>query len=270
MLAPCFWLRSPNGLIAVLVMLVVLPGLVPSVTAQAPTPVLQYGFGANDNLEGGGIHDLSGNGHHGTVLLSMDTMMGVTDHKGGTNAIHFEHIGATPTTARFYLFGGIFTNTTTSQVGIAGGPFTVMSWVNRDPFSTTAGTFDRDHMVFGTTDVPTLHLGFREGNVQYGFWANDSTAPSGFPANEWHHVAWRYDDTTGNQDILVDGVLINSSPGHTAYIQDQILMVGSALQYDGNGMTGKFGGALDGPQVFNVALRDDQVLAIAKDMPIPP
>jgi hypothetical protein len=107
--------------------------------------------------------------------------------------------------------------------------------------------------------------------VQYGFWNNDSKAFGGSPpAGEWHHVAWRYDDTTGNQDILVDGVLINSSQGRLPYGQNEILIIGAALQYDGNAKSGKFGGALDSPQVFNVALRDDQVLAIAKDMPIPP
>jgi hypothetical protein len=64
--------------------------------------------------------------------------------------------------------------------------------------------------------------------------------------------------------------LVNSSNGHRAYGQDEILIIGAALQFDGNGKSGRFGGALDGPQVFNVALRDDQVLAIAKDMSIPP
>jgi hypothetical protein len=261
MLAPCFWPRNPNGSIALLALLVFLTGLVPSSMAQAPTPVLQYGFGPNDTLKV--IHDLSGNGYDGTVLNPQDAMLGVTDHKGGTNAIHFPHIAMNNST-----LGGIFTGAYTSTLGINPGPFTVCSWVNRDDFASTP--YDRDHMVFGTTDNPTLHLGFRENNIQYGFWANDSIGVAKSPpAHEWHHVAWRYDET-GNQDILVDGVLVNSSPGHFPYSQNEILIVGAALQYDGNAKSGIFGGALDSAQVFNVALRDDQVLAIAKDMPIPP
>jgi hypothetical protein len=247
-----------------LAVLVVLVGLVPSATAQAPAPVLQYGFGSNDTLRL--IHDLSGNGYDGTVLNPADAMLGVTDHKGGSNAIHLEHLGLNSS-----RFGGIVTGVYTSQLSIDTGPFTVCSWVNRDPFMTSSQGFDRDHMVFGTTDTPCLHLGFRENNIQYGFWANDSLAVAASPpAGEWHHVAWRFDDTTGNQDVLVDGGVVNSSPGHFAFRQNQVLIIGAALQYDGNGVTGKYGGALDGPQVFNVALRDDQVLAIAKDMPIPP
>src|SRR5262249_1651922 len=194
---------------------------------------------------------------------AMDVTPGVKDHKGGTNAFHFEHLGYSAS-ATSLSFGGIFTGAYTSTLGIMTGPFTVCSWVNRDDDT------NRDHMVFGTTDVPCLHLGFRETNVWYGMWSNDSNTPAGFHTGEWHHVAWRYDDTTGSQDVLIDGVLANSSPGHNPYGQDQILIVGAAIQHDGGGATGKFGGALDSPQVFNVALRDDQVLAIAKDMPIPP
>jgi hypothetical protein len=246
--------------------LTVFAGVVAIAAPQAPTPVLQYGFGPSDTLKSGGIQDLSGNGYNGSVLSPADVMLGVTDHKGGTSAIHQAHVGSNTS-----AFGGIFTGAYTSQLGIDTGPFTVCSWVNRDTFSTTAGTYDRDHMVFGTTDVPTLHLGFREANVQYGFWNNDSLAQSASPpAGEWHHVAWRYDDTTGSQDVLVDGVSVHSVQGLRPYGQNQILIVGAALQYDGNAKSGKFGGALDSPQVFNVALRDDQVLAIAKDMPIPP
>jgi hypothetical protein len=70
MLAPCFWLRSPTGLIAFLTVLGALAGLVPSATAQAPAPALQYGFGPNDTLKV--IHDLSGNGYDGTVLNPAD------------------------------------------------------------------------------------------------------------------------------------------------------------------------------------------------------
>ena len=263
MSAPFYLLRSAKGPVGVLAVLVVSAAVVSVATAQ-PTPVLQYSFGSNDTLKV--IHDVSGNGYDGTVLNPVDAMLGVPDHKGGTNAIHLQHLGLNTT-----QFGGIFTGTYTSALGIDTGPFTVCSWVNRDPFSSTPGTYDRDHMVFGTTDNPTLHLGFRENNIQYGFWNNDSLATGASPAaGEWHHVAWRYDDTIGSQDILVDGVLVHSVEGLRPYGQNQILIVGAALQYDGNGKSGKFGGALDSPQVFNVALRDDQVLAIAMDMPIPP
>jgi hypothetical protein len=251
-----------NSLLGHLAVLIVSASVVSIAPAQAPTPVLQYGFGPGDSLKAGGIHDLSGNGHDGTVLNPVDAMLGVTDHLGGTNAIHLQHLGQNTT-----QLGGIFTDTYTSTLGIQFGPFTVCSWVNRDDFS---GLYNRDHMVFGTTDNPTMHLGFREGNVFYGFWNNDSSTPAGFPAGEWHHVAWRYDPCMVTQDILIDGVLAHSRFGAQPYGQDQILIVGAALQYDGNGKSGKFGGALDGAQVFNVALRDDQVLAIAKDMPIPP
>jgi Concanavalin A-like lectin/glucanases superfamily len=233
-------------------------GVLPVATAQ-PAPVLHYGFGPNDSLRAGGIHDLSGNGHDGTVLNPADVTLGGTDHKGGRNAIHLQHLGLNDSN-----FGGIFTGAYTGALGISAGPFTACSWVNRDDVTSF------DDMVFGTTDVPCLHLGFRQGAVYFGFWYNDSSTPEPFPAGEWHHVAWRYNNATGHQDILIDGVLANSSPGHPSYGQHQMLIVGAAIQHDPGGATGKFGGSLDGPQVFNVLLRDDQILAIARDMPVPP
>ena len=96
-----------------------------------------------------------------------------------------------------------------------------------------------------------------------GFWSNDSSAPyQAPPAGEWHHVAWRYDPGTALQDILLDGVLLNSSGNHAPYAQNQELLVGRTIPNNG-----AFGGALSDVRIYNGALSDDAVNAIAMSPP---
>jgi hypothetical protein len=76
-----YLVRGAQNLTVVIAAPIALLAVALTATAQPPTPVLQYGFGANDTLKV--IHDLSGNGYDGTVLNPEDAMLGVTDHKGG-------------------------------------------------------------------------------------------------------------------------------------------------------------------------------------------
>jgi hypothetical protein len=83
---------------------------------------------------------------------------------------------------------------------------------------------------------------------------------------EWHHFAVRYDGTSV-QSIFIDGVPISEEAGHGVYSGSGVdLTIGHTW---GNG--GAFCGAIEHPRVYGkVALRDDQILADAQDMPIPP
>jgi hypothetical protein len=223
-----------------------------SLVANAPADLqLQYAFvqGVDDPTKPGGINDLSGNGHNGTAI-DPSLASFVAGPSGNMNAIHFNK-DDNPTGG-----SGIDTGTDTTTVGVSPGPFTVMAWVNVDNLT-------GDNMVFGTTQSPALHLGFRSMDIYMGFWSNDSSAPyQAPPVGEWHHVAWRYDPGTTMQDILLDGVLLNSSGNHTPYGQNQELLIGRTIPNNG-----AYGGALSDVRVYNQALSDDAVNAIAMSPP---
>jgi hypothetical protein len=202
---------------------------------------------------GGQITDRSGNGLTGTVIDPSDAQF-VSGHLFNSTAIHF-----TKDDTPFPNGSGIDTGTDTTTLGIDTGPFTIMAWVNLD------GLRGRN-MVFGTTSNPALQCGFIDQYVYmgFGFGQNESFA-LGVPAGEWHHCAWRYDPAAGNQEIFIDGELVSSDPGHSAYGRAQTLLIGRALPGDG-----AFGGSLDDVRVYGLALRNDQIAAIANDQPIPP
>jgi hypothetical protein len=233
-------------------------------TASAdPTEVLVYQFDpASDSLSiAGGITDRSGNNYNGTAISFFgqpNSMKIVPGHLSSTFAVQMAGDDGFPGT-------GIWTGITAKTAGIWNGPFTVMAWTNRNNLH--AG----DQMVFGTTGVETvgsaLHLGFRNFDTYMGFWGNDShvsAAPTPV-ANAWHHVAWRYDPATKNQDIFIDGVLANSDGGHGPFNHNQPLLIGRTVSNNG-----AFAGLLEYPRVFNVALSDGQINNASKDLPIGP
>ena len=248
-----------KGLIRGIAALVVLASAV-SMAAAQPKPTLEYVFDpAKDSLsKSGGIIDHSGNKYNGTELSGGLESSFVQGHLSTTFAVSL--LGDDDTSAGGT---GIDTGIDTATVGIDGGAFTVVAWINR-------ASYKQDNMVFGTTNnnAPDLHLGFRKGWAYVGFWGNDSGAYSAnlLGVNEWHHWAVRYDGTS-KQEIFIDGVMINSDPGHGPYSGSGVdLIVGHTY-----GNNGAFAGAIEHPRVYGgVALRDDQLAADANDNPIPP
>jgi hypothetical protein len=204
-------------LLAGMAALVLMASVVSNARAQLG---LQYKFvqGVDSLTAAGGIHDLSGNGHHGTVIDSgfAEFTMGPA---GNMNAIHIDNFNFPDETDG----SGINTNTLTNHadLNIFNGPYTVMAWVNLDDFS-------GDHMVFGTpppnppgasANTGSLHLGFRNHQVYNGWWgagttrdsAYDNQGNSGYVGDvgEWHHITWRFTGSAspGYQDIFQDGLL---------------------------------------------------------------
>jgi hypothetical protein len=248
--------RKTKLLIVEFAALLVLTSAV-SIAAAQPKPTLEYVFSSSTNLaQAGGITDGSGNMYNGKEFSSATEASIGPGHLTSTFAIYF--LGNEDTTTGGT---GIDTSVDTKTVGIDGGPFTVMAWINRH-------SSKNDNMVFGTMNngAPDLHLGFRKAQVQCGFWNNDSGAYAAVGIYEWHHWAIRYDGAS-KQDIFIDGVMINSDPGHAPYAGSGVnLTIGHTF---GNG--GAFCGAIEHPRVFgSQALRDDQIAADAADMSIPP
>jgi hypothetical protein len=254
--------RTLIGWGAALLMLVA----VVSTAAAQPKEVLVYQFdpSVDSTTTEGGIIDHSGNGYNGTCTSfyaypgAMKIMPG---HLSNTFALATVGLDEFPLTC-------IWTGATSLQLGLDGS-LTCMAWVNRSNLN------HHDNMVFGTTgarDVGfAMHLGFRNWDTYFGFWGNDSMAtlqPTPL-AGKWHHMAWRYDATKQNQDIFIDGVLANSDPNHGPFnAAEQVFVVGTT--YPGESGARSFAGLIEYPRVFNVALRDDQIAAAAKDQLLPP
>lgn len=273
-------------LFASIAALVVLASVVSSASAQLG---LQYKFvqGVDDLTTPGGIHDLSGNGHHGTVINSGVAAFDVGP-SGSMNAIHI-YVANTPDETDG---SGINTNTLTNNpdLNIFNGPYTVMAWVNLDDFN-------GDHMVFGTPppnapganspNTGSLHLGFRNHQVYNGWWGAGTTRDSAYDnqgnlgyvgdVGEWHHVAWRFTGaaTAGYQDIFQDGLLYQRFRSRVWYggpLLDQganppanapvSLLIGRTVANNG-----AFSGALSDVRVYSTALDDATIASIAA---IPP
>jgi hypothetical protein len=263
------WLRRGKRLIGWGAALLVL-GVVVSTAAAQPKEVLVYQFdpATDSTTKEGGINDRSGNGYNGTCTTFFTypgAMKIVPGHLSGTFALATAGLDDYPTSS-------LWTGATTGQLGInpsamTDGSFTMMAWVNRSNLR------HGDQMVFGTTGFRdtgyALHLGFRNYDTHFGTWTGDSDAimmptPA---ANAWHHMVWRYTASTKTQDIILDGVLANTATNPPFEAADQIFLIGAAFPIGDNGA---FAGLIEYPRVFNVALRDDQVAAAAKDQPIPP
>jgi hypothetical protein len=277
-----------RSLLAGIAALVVSAGLASSAWAQ-PQMGLQYKFiqGLDDLTIPGGIHDLSGNGHDGTVINSSFAEFG-PGPSGSMNAIHIDN--------DFGLFpdetdgSGINTHTLTNHpdLNFFNGPYTAMAWVNLDD---QIG----DHMVFGTPlpNVPgandpasgSLYLGFRQKQVYNGWWGAGTGRDSAYDSQqmnrgyvgqpgEWHHVAWRFTGSAniGYQDIFQDGQLYQRFLTTTFYGGILLadggvpnvpvnLLVGRNV---GDGFfTGAFSGFLSDVRVYNVALDDATIATIA-------
>ncbi|CAN5402353.1 hypothetical protein BH23VER1_BH23VER1_12750 [soil metagenome] len=130
-----------------------------------------------------------------------------------------------------------------SELGIGGASdYTAMAWAN---FANQAG----DNMIFGGESGNALHLGARGGAYHHGHWGDDITVGTTEP-NEWRHVAYTHQGSTGIQAVFVDGVQIGQGAGGGATENplDQNLLIGTSL----NG--GSYVGLLDEVKVFDELL----------------
>jgi hypothetical protein len=275
-----FLQRKAKSLLASIAALVVLASVVSNASAQLG---LQYKFisGVDDLTVPGGIKDLSGNGHHGTVIDSGLAFFD-TGPSGNMNALHIIKVNDPDET----IGSGINTNTLTnhSDLNIFDGPYTVMAWVNLDDFI-------GDRMVFGTpppnapgasANTGSLHLGFRTRQVYTGWWGagtgrdsayDNQSANRGYVGDvgEWHHITWRFTGAAGPgyQDTFQDGVLYQRFRSPVWY-GGPLLDSGGVPNVPVNLLIGRtvanngaFSGSLSDVRVYNTALGDDDIASIA-------
>lgn len=273
-----------KSLMGGLAALLVLGCVVSTAVAQ---PGLQYTFvqGTDDLNKLGGITDVSGHGHNGTVI-DATTATFVPGPSGKMNAIHFDKVDDQTTET---AGSGINTGTLTDNpdLNIFNGPYTCMAWVNLDAET-------GDQMVFGTpppnppgasANTGSLHLGFRNMQVYNGWWgagttrdsAYDNQGNSGYVGQpgEWHHVAWTFDGSSsgGLQSIYQDGLLYQSFRSKVWY-GGPLLDSGGVPNVAVNLLIGRtvanngaFGGALSDVRVYPTALAASDIQNIAASPP---
>ena len=146
----------------------------------------------------------------------------------------------------------------TRQLGLTGGGFTVMAWVNGSDWT-------GDHAVLGVDSVVQnegLLLGLRDGRPILSFVENDSISDITLPTDEWHHIAWRYNADTGEQAIFVDGLLNKAEEGHAPFAgTDETVYVGRSAGSD------VFKGLLDELVIYPFPLPEDRIYDIAHPVP---
>ena len=275
--------RKVKHLLGGIAALVVLAGVVSNASAQLG---LQYKFvqGVDDLAAPGGIHDLSGNGHNGTVINS-NLAEFTTGPAGNNNAIHIDNANGPDETDGSGINTGTLTNH--PDLNIFNGPYTVMAWVNLDDQT-------GDHMVFGTpppmppgasANTGSLHLGFRNHQVYNGWWgagttrdsAYDNQGNSGYVGDvgEWHHITWRFTGAAGPgyQDIFQDGLLYQRFRSKVWY-GGPLLDSGGVPNVPVNLLIGRtvanngaFSGSLSDVRVYPTALADSDIAAIAAVQP---
>ncbi|MDZ4850518.1 MAG: LamG-like jellyroll fold domain-containing protein [Pirellulaceae bacterium] len=129
--------------------------------------------------------------------------------------------------------------------------FTASAWIR--PRLT-----DTDRAIFGTDSSTTnqgLSFGIRNGFAFFSFTNNETTGTQAIPINTWTYVAYRFDSSTGQQAIFINGVLDTATTGHAAFAGNEIVNLGRAQS------ARNFKGRLDNVRVFNRVLSDAEIFA---------
>jgi hypothetical protein len=286
MISSGFAQRNAKTLLRRIAALFVLASVVSTATAQSPG--LQYTFVQGvDNLNTtGGINDVSGNGHNGTVIDSAYAEF-IAGPSGKMNAIHIDNDGGGFSDETDGSGINTGTKTDNPDLNIFNGPYTCMAWVNLDDQTL-------DHMVFGTPppnavagspNTGSLHLGFRNMQVYNGWWGAGTTRDSAYDnqgnsgyigmPGEWHHITWRFTGSSGPgyQDIFQDGLLYQRFRSKVWY-GGPLLDSGGVPNVAVNLLIGRtvansgaFSGSLSDVRVYNVALDDGVIAGIANSPP---
>ncbi|WNM29650.1 LamG-like jellyroll fold domain-containing protein [Streptomyces sp. Li-HN-5-11] len=150
--------------------------------------------------------------------------------------------------------------------------YSISTWVK---LSTTPSKSATAFSVDGTTDSP-FYLKYiaNSGSPKWAFQfpATDTTSPSfkgptgGTPSSgSWTHLVGVYNAATQTAQLYVNGVLVSSATGISAWKAGGALNAGAAL-YNGS-MTDYFPGEISGAQLYDYALTANQVTALYDQIP---
>ncbi|MCP4537854.1 MAG: DUF11 domain-containing protein [Chloroflexi bacterium] len=151
---------------------------------------------------------------------------------------------------------GMITATATEQLNLTNSSFTVLAWVK-------ASDWNGDHAILGTVPITGLYLGIQNGSPILGYDGDDSVMTGTIPTDEWVHLAWRYDATTGERAFFVAGSKTSTATlGHAPYTSTATIQIGQAR--GGNG----YSGALDELVVYAQPLDDEIIYDIANPLDV--
>jgi hypothetical protein len=90
---------------------------------------------------------------------------------------------------------------------------------------------------------------------------NSLTSNSAISINQWHHLAFVFDDSTDTQKIYIDGILNNTQTGvtETPTVNNDALHIGEYTDSE------YFSGQLDDVQIFNYPLSESQIKSVMND-----
>lgn len=166
--------------------------LIAAASASSFGQSLTLGLVAHYELNGNAL-DSSGNGIDGSFLNSTSS---TTDRFGNpTSAIYFG-----PSNGR--LVG--------SGIDLANSSSSISLWVNKR----YVGNGSNGTPVLGVGDVgangQAMSIALDYGqSIRYSFWNDDFDVQTPvLPADEWHHLAFTFDNTTNERRIYADGELV--------------------------------------------------------------
>lgn len=109
------------------------------------------------------------------------------------------------------------------QLSLQNSSFTVEAWINVEDLQ-----IDNQSILGNDEASPnnSLHLTIRQKKPYLGFFANDTPGKTELAENNWYHITWRYNKSSQEQAIFVNGVLDNSETNHTAFQGNGIVRIG--------------------------------------------
>lgn len=211
-------------------------------------PVVHYDFDEGSGISIGN----QGTGGDGSLVQAHEGAWVTTGGLNGSPYLNFTQDGATSADSQY-----VSTGLDASDINIADGPYTMMTWVRAD--TTSPGGNSQDNMIFGQLDTGNvLHNGLRGANFHIGHWGNDVTGGSVI-VGEWQHVTYRFEG--GIETIFVDGVQQASAEEKGGVAVEAEVVIGATR----GDQDRDFSGDLDDVRVYNQALSDIQIAALAAD-----
>ena len=215
--------------------------------AQIPTPYLYYDF--EDAAGTTSVIDSSGNEREGTINGAVDF--------GSEGAPQ----GSTPGAGAQFSSGYINvegsdapTDFGNRDQGIAAS-YTMACWVKPDQ-----AAFSGDAFIFGQGNQG-IHHGFRGGNTYHAHWGSDFSGTLPLNPDEWAHLTFTYDSELGRGAIYVNGEFDSEKTDQTGPNGGGSIIIGGR-----NGGVQNFQGTIDDLAMWQVALDEDQIKALAEGL----
>jgi hypothetical protein len=158
-----------------------------------------------------------------SVLPGSTKTKTLTISNQGESNLNFEIRGGFSSTNYALQFDGVngyLRLADANSLGLKNATFTVEQWIKVTNFD------GYDEAVLGATDPGELHFTIRDEKPYLGFWGNDLAGNTLLTEGIWYHIAWRYQISSGEQAIFINGQLDKAESGHPAYQKNNILNIG--------------------------------------------